>query len=65
MDAIVLVVRHSVFMDLDPDEVVRAVGKLCAVVDCFAILDDDRDETLRLMVQRRQPFFEYKLRFVD
>ncbi len=40
MDAIVLAVRHSLFLDLDPDEVVKAVGKPCAVVDCFTILDD-------------------------
>lgn len=44
MDAIVLAVRHSVFMDLDPDEVVKAVGKPCAIVDCFTILDDDQIE---------------------
>ena len=41
-DAIVLAVRHEPYLGLDPDEVVRAVGKPCAVVDCFCILDDDR-----------------------
>ncbi len=43
-DAIVLAVRHSVFMDLDPDEVVRSVGKPCAVIDCFTMLDDEKIE---------------------
>jgi nucleotide sugar dehydrogenase len=41
-DAIVLAVRHEPYLGLDPDEVVRAVGKPCAVVDCFCMLDDDR-----------------------
>ena len=41
-DVIVLAVRHSQYLDLDPDAVVRAVGKPCAVVDCFCILDDAR-----------------------
>jgi nucleotide sugar dehydrogenase len=41
-DAIVLAVRHEPYLALDPDKVVRAVGKPCAVVDCFCILDDDR-----------------------
>lgn len=43
-DAIVLAVRHSAFMDLDPDEVVRSVGKPCAVIDCFTMLDDEKIE---------------------
>ena len=41
-DALVLAVRHRQYLDLDPDAVVRAVGKPCAVVDCFCILDDAR-----------------------
>lgn len=44
MDAIVLAVRHSVFLDLDPDEVVNAVGKPCAIIDCFTILNDEQIE---------------------
>lgn len=42
MDAVVLAVRHKQYLDLDPDEVVRSVGKPCAIIDCFCILDDAR-----------------------
>jgi nucleotide sugar dehydrogenase len=42
IEAIVLAVRHEPYLDLDPERVVRAVGKPCAVIDCFCILDDDR-----------------------
>ena len=42
VEAIVVAVRHEPYLALDPDEVVRAVGKPCAIVDCFCILDDDR-----------------------
>ena len=40
VEAIVLAVRHQPYLDLDPDQVVKAVGKPCAIVDCFCILDD-------------------------
>jgi UDP-N-acetyl-D-mannosaminuronate dehydrogenase len=40
--AIILAVRHSQYLNLDPDAVVRAVGKPFAIIDCFAILDDDK-----------------------
>jgi nucleotide sugar dehydrogenase len=40
--AIVLAVRHEPYLDLDPDKVVKAVGRPCAIVDCFCILDDDK-----------------------
>jgi len=39
-DALVLAVPHSAYLELDPDEVVRMIGKPAAVVDCFGILDD-------------------------
>jgi len=42
VDAVVLAVRHEPYLALDPDRVVKAVGKPCAIVDCFCILDDDR-----------------------
>ncbi len=38
--AIVLAVRHSQYLTLDPDEVFRAVGRPFAMVDCFLMLDD-------------------------
>ncbi len=42
VDAVVLAVRHEQYLRLNPDEVVRAVGKPFAVVDCFCILNDDQ-----------------------
>ncbi len=42
VDAVVFAVRHEPYLKLKPDDVVRAVGKPCAVVDCFCILDDDQ-----------------------
>jgi nucleotide sugar dehydrogenase len=42
VDAIVLAVRHEPYLKLDPDQVVKAVGKPCVIVDCFCILDDER-----------------------
>jgi UDP-N-acetyl-D-glucosamine dehydrogenase len=42
VEAIILAVRHEPYLDLDPAKVVKAVGKPCAVIDCFCILDDDR-----------------------
>jgi nucleotide sugar dehydrogenase len=41
VEAIVLAVRHAPYLALDPERVVKAVGKPCAIVDCFCILDDD------------------------
>jgi hypothetical protein len=41
-DAVVLAVRHKVYLDLQPDEVVKLAGRPLAVVDCFGILDDAR-----------------------
>ncbi|BEQ13242.1 nucleotide sugar dehydrogenase [Desulfoferula mesophila] len=41
-DAVVLCVRHAQYLELDPDWVVEACGGPVAVVDCFAILDDER-----------------------
>jgi len=42
MDAVVLAVRHQQYLELDPDRVVRSVGKPFALVDCFCILNDDQ-----------------------
>jgi UDP-N-acetyl-D-glucosamine dehydrogenase len=41
-DVVILAVRHKQFLNLDPDEVVRAVGGPLAVIDCFGILNDDK-----------------------
>jgi len=40
-DALVLAVRHSEYLDLDPGQIVAMAGKPLAIVDCFGILDDD------------------------
>ncbi|MFO7871836.1 MAG: nucleotide sugar dehydrogenase [Kiritimatiellia bacterium] len=39
-DAAILAVRHSEYLEIEPDELVKAVGKPCAVIDCFCVLDD-------------------------
>ena len=41
-DAIILAVRHTQYLNLDPEEVVKSVGKPCAIIDCFVILNDDQ-----------------------
>lgn len=40
-DAVVLCVRHSQYLTLDPDWVLEKCGKPVAIVDCFALLDDE------------------------
>ncbi len=42
IDAVVFAVRHAPYLKLDPDQVVQSVGKPCAIVDCFCILDDNQ-----------------------
>jgi len=39
-DAVVLAVRHQLYLRLNPDEVVRMTAKPAAIIDCFGILDD-------------------------
>ncbi len=41
-DAVILAVRHTPYLALNPDEVVKMVGKPLAIIDCFGILDDAR-----------------------
>jgi len=41
-DAIVLAVRHEPYLKLDPDDVMKWVGKPFAIIDCFCILDDKK-----------------------
>ncbi len=40
----ILAVRHHVYLELDPDDVVEMAGAPLAVVDCFGILDDSQIE---------------------
>jgi UDP-N-acetyl-D-glucosamine dehydrogenase len=42
VDAIILAVKHKPYLNLNPKEVVKSVGKPCAIIDCFAILNDDQ-----------------------
>ncbi len=42
VDAVVLAVRHSAYLNLAPDQVVEMTGRPVAVIDCFGILSDDR-----------------------
>lgn len=45
VEAVILGVRHSEYLDLNPEKVVKSVGKPCAIIDCFCILDDNKIET--------------------
>jgi UDP-N-acetyl-D-mannosaminuronate dehydrogenase len=40
-DAVIFAVRHEAYMNLDPDELVKTIGKPAAIIDCFGILSDD------------------------
>jgi len=40
VDAVILGVRHELYLKLDPDEVVQTIGSPAAIIDCFGILDD-------------------------
>ncbi len=41
-DVVIFAVRHKQFLNLDPEEVVKAAGGALAVIDCFGILDDEK-----------------------
>ncbi len=41
VDAVVLAVRHELYLKLMPDDVVKMAGNPIAVVDCFNLLSDD------------------------
>ncbi|MCJ7582950.1 MAG: GDP-mannose dehydrogenase [Candidatus Aminicenantes bacterium] len=42
VEAVILAVRHEAYLELDPDDVVKAIGQPAAIIDCFGILDDDK-----------------------
>jgi nucleotide sugar dehydrogenase len=42
VEAVILAVPHTPYLDLDPARVVRMAGGPLAVIDCFGILDDER-----------------------
>jgi nucleotide sugar dehydrogenase len=41
-EAVIFAVRHEAYINLDPDEVVRTIGKPAAIIDCFGVLTDDK-----------------------
>jgi len=41
-DAVVLAVRHEMYMKLTPDEIYEMTGRPVAIIDCFGILDDEK-----------------------
>jgi len=41
-EAVIFAVPHKAYLNLDPDEVVRKIGKPAAIIDCFGILTDDK-----------------------
>lgn len=41
-DVVVFAVRHEPYLDLEPEEVVTAIGKPAAIVDAFGILSDEK-----------------------
>ncbi len=42
VEAVILAVRHELYLDLQPDDVVKAIGQPAAIIDCFGILDDEQ-----------------------
>ena len=42
VNALILAVPHSPYLDLEPEQVIEWAGGPLAVVDCFGILDDDK-----------------------
>ncbi len=41
-DAVVFAVRHQQYLELQPDEVVKMIGRPAAIVDAFGVLDDKK-----------------------
>ena len=40
-EAVILAVPHKNYLKLDPDKVVKTIGRPAAIIDCFGILTDD------------------------
>jgi UDP-N-acetyl-D-glucosamine dehydrogenase len=40
--AVIFAVPHKAYLDLDPEKVVKTIGKPAAIIDCFGILSDDK-----------------------
>ncbi len=42
VEAVILAVRHEPYLNLQPDDVIKAIGHRAAIIDCFGILTDDQ-----------------------
>jgi len=42
VEAVIFAVRHEPYLNLQPDDVIKAIGNSAAIVDCFGILTDDQ-----------------------
>jgi UDP-N-acetyl-D-glucosamine dehydrogenase len=40
--AVIFAVPHQAYLELDPDIVVKTIGKPAAIIDCFGILSDEK-----------------------
>ena len=41
-DAVIFAVRHQAYLELDPEAVVKMIGRPAAIIDCFGVLDDKK-----------------------
>ncbi|MGD9150860.1 MAG: UDP binding domain-containing protein, partial [Desulfobacterales bacterium] len=41
-DAVIFAVRHQEYLELEPESVVRMIGRPAAIIDCFGVLDDKK-----------------------
>jgi UDP-N-acetyl-D-glucosamine dehydrogenase len=41
-DAVILAVRHQEYLELNPDDLVKMIGRPAAIIDCFGLLDDKK-----------------------
>jgi nucleotide sugar dehydrogenase len=41
-DAVIFAVRHQEYLDLNPDDIVKLIGRPAAIIDCFGLLDDEK-----------------------
>jgi len=41
-EAVIFAVPHQAYLNIDPDELIKAIGHPAAIIDCFGILSDDK-----------------------
>jgi UDP-N-acetyl-D-mannosaminuronate dehydrogenase len=41
-DAVIFAVRHQEYLELEPEELVKMIGRPAAIIDCFGVLDDKK-----------------------